>query len=83
MKRYAFRNPLLALMLTIVFASQGTWALAGTTGGITGTVTDESGAPVAGAAVKIVSASQSGSATTDAGGKFNFLSSSGHVHRVH
>ncbi len=74
MKRYAFRHPLLALMLTIVFASQGTWALAGTTGGITGTVTDESGAPVAGASVKIVSASQSGSATTDAGGRFNFLS---------
>jgi hypothetical protein len=74
MKRYAFRNPLLALMMTFVFASQGTWALAGTTGGITGTVTDESGAPVAGASVKIVSASQSANASTDAAGKFNFLS---------
>jgi Carboxypeptidase regulatory-like domain/TonB dependent receptor-like, beta-barrel len=74
MKRYAFRNPLLALMLTIVFASQGTWALAGTTGGITGTVTDESGAPVAGASVKIVSASQQASGSTDAAGKFHFLS---------
>ncbi len=74
MKRYAFRHPLLALMLTIAFIGQGTWALAGTTGGITGTVTDEAGAPVAGASVRIVSASQSASATSDAGGRFSFLS---------
>jgi len=60
--------------MTVAFISQGTWALAGTTGGITGTVTDESGAPVAGASVKIVSASQQASATTDAGGRFTFLS---------
>ncbi len=74
MKRYAFRNPLLALMLTIAFIGQGTWALAGTTGGITGSVTDEAGAPVAGASIRIVSASQSASGTTDAGGRFTFLS---------
>ncbi len=74
MKRYAFRNPLLALVMIAAFISQGTWALAGTTGGITGTVTDESGAPVAGASVKIVSASQQASAATDAGGRFRFLS---------
>ncbi len=68
------RRVAVAVTLLVAFLFQGTWALAGTTGGVTGQVTDEAGAPISGAAVKVVSASQSGSATTDASGRFNFLS---------
>ena len=60
-------------MLLVAFLFQGTWALAGTTGGLSGTVTDESGAVVAGVAIKAVSASESVSTTTDARGSFSFL----------
>ena len=68
------RQVVVAMLLLVAFLSQVTWALAGTTGGINGTVTDEKGAAVAGATVKVVSASQSASSTTDAMGHFNFLS---------
>ncbi len=67
------RRVAVAVALLVAFLFQGTWALAGTTGGLTGQVTDEAGAPLAGAAVKVVSASQSASASTDASGRFNFL----------
>ena len=50
-------------------------ALAGTTGSLTGRVTDSaSGAPIVGATVTVVSASQSASATTDARGSYSFIS---------
>lgn len=65
---------LLAVMLSVAFLSQVTTALAGTTGGISGTVSDTHGKPIAGASVKAVSASQVATATTDAGGHFVFLS---------
>jgi hypothetical protein len=65
---------MLALLLPVLFISQGTLALAGTTGGLSGTVTDTSGKPIAGATVKAVSASQIANTVTDAGGHFNFLS---------
>lgn len=68
------RQVAVAVMLLVAFLFQGTWALAGTTGGLSGTVTDDSGAPIGGASVKVVSASQSASATTDNGGHFSFLS---------
>lgn len=64
----------MALSLLVAFLFQGTWALAGTTGSLNGVVTDSAGAPVAGAAVKAISASQSATATTDAGGHFSFIS---------
>ncbi|HEY1681836.1 MAG TPA: TonB-dependent receptor [Candidatus Tumulicola sp.] len=64
----------LAVALLVAFLVQGTWVLAGTTGGLSGQVTDETGAPVAGAAVKAASASQTVTATTDGGGHFSFLS---------
>ncbi|MBV8638238.1 MAG: TonB-dependent receptor [Candidatus Eremiobacteraeota bacterium] len=73
MKRFSFRRPFIALVLVAMFLCQVTWALAGTTGGLSGQVTDETGAPVAGAAVKAVSASQTASVTTDSSGHFNFL----------
>ena len=74
MKRFTLKRPLVAV-LTLLFAlCQVTWALAGTTGGLGGQVTDEHGSPVAGASVKALSASQSASAVTDATGHFSFIS---------
>lgn len=73
-KSRTLRQVVTALALLVAFLCQATWVLAGTTGSLSGTVTDESGAPIAGAAVKATSPSQTISATTDAGGHFNFLS---------
>ena len=73
MKRVSLR----LLVATLVFAfiaGQETWALAGTTGGLTGSVVDAaSSAPVAGAVVTASSPSQSATVTTDASGRFGFL----------
>ncbi len=67
------RHAAVAVMLLVAFLFQGTWALAGTTGGLTGQVTDASGAPIAGATVNAASPSQAASATTDARGRFSLL----------
>ncbi|HLY03259.1 MAG TPA: TonB-dependent receptor [Candidatus Cybelea sp.] len=62
------------LMLFATFICQGTWALAGVTGGLTGVVVDsDSGAPIAGAIVTATSPSQVATVTTDASGHFGFL----------
>jgi hypothetical protein len=63
-----------ATLLLAVFLFQVTWALAGTTGGLTGTVTDTNGVPIAGATVSASSPSQEASTTTDSKGEFRFLS---------
>jgi hypothetical protein len=52
---------------------QGTWALAGTTGGLNGSVADEKGAPIAGATVTVSAPSTTQTVTTDAKGHFQFL----------
>jgi hypothetical protein len=62
-----------ALLLLAAFLLQGTWALAGTTGGLNGTVTDENGAAVSSATVTVTSASQQATTSTDAGGHYVFL----------
>ncbi|HEX8827783.1 MAG TPA: TonB-dependent receptor, partial [Xanthobacteraceae bacterium] len=63
-----------ALALIVVFACQETWALASTTGGLSGTVVDaDTSAPVAGAQVTASSPTQTAAATTDASGHFAFL----------
>jgi hypothetical protein len=63
-----------ALVLAVTFIGQGASALAGVTGGITGSVVDaDSGAPLAGAKVTASSPSQAAIATTDASGHFSFL----------
>jgi Carboxypeptidase regulatory-like domain/TonB-dependent Receptor Plug Domain len=67
------RQVAVALILLVAFLLQGTWALAGTTGGLGGYVTDDQGKAVAGASVKVLSASQAASATTDASGHFTLL----------
>jgi hypothetical protein len=60
--------------LLTAIVSQGTWALAGVTGGITGYVRDTDGTPVAGAKVTASSPSEVTSTTADASGHFSFLS---------
>ena len=68
------RRAVISALLAVAFLSQVTWALAGVTGNITGTIKDSNGAPVAGVQVEAVSASMSRTATTDAGGHFVLLS---------
>jgi len=62
-----------AAILAVAFLFQGTWALAGVTGGLAGVVNDDTGAPVAGATVTASSPSQTATTTTDATGHFVFL----------
>ena len=68
------RRVTIAVMVLVAFLFQGTWALAGTTGSLSGVVQDGSGAPVAGAVVTATAPSEKTSATTDAHGHFGFLS---------
>jgi hypothetical protein len=70
----SLRRGCVAVLVLVAFLVQGTWALAGVTGNLAGTVRDNTGAPVAGATVQVVSPSQQASATTDAGGRFTLLS---------
>ncbi len=72
--RVALRRGLVAFLITASMLCQGTWALASTTGGISGTVTDTTtGRAVADATVTAISPSESSTATTDNGGNFHFL----------
>jgi hypothetical protein len=66
----------LAALLVIAFVLQGTMSvLAGTTGSISGTVTDpQSNQPVAGATVTVTSPSQSATTHTDPTGHYTFAS---------
>jgi protocatechuate 3,4-dioxygenase beta subunit len=68
------RRVAVAITISAAFLFQEIWALAGTTGGVVGTVTDESGKPVAGAKVTATAPSGTISATTDSAGHFAFLS---------
>src|SRR6202042_1254532 len=68
------RHAVISAFLLVAFLSQGTWALAGVTGNISGTVKDPSGAPIAGVQVQVVAPSETRTATTDAGGHFVILS---------
>ncbi len=67
------RRLFVAIAMFALLFGQVTWALAGTTGGLSGLVTDDAGAPVSGATVKMISASETASGTTDAHGRFGFL----------
>ena len=69
------RHAFVALIVALAMLAQGTWALAGTTGGVQGNVYDaDTGAPIADAAVTILSPSQTSNTTTDNGGHYAFLS---------
>ncbi len=61
----------LFLVMALFFSTVGT-LLAGTTGGITGTVTDSNGTPVAGVTVNAVSPTGSYTAKTDSKGFYSF-----------
>lgn len=67
--RLAASAALFALLSTLAYP-----ALAGTTGTLNGTVTDESGAPVAGVRVTASSPSEKASVSTDASGHYVFVS---------
>ncbi|MBV8373896.1 MAG: carboxypeptidase regulatory-like domain-containing protein, partial [Candidatus Eremiobacteraeota bacterium] len=67
------RRAATAVLLSAAFLGQVTWALAGTTGSLTGQVTDQHGAPVAGATVSVVSPSESVTSVTDSSGHYTFL----------
>ena len=74
MPKLRLRHAFVAVMIMLAMLAQGTWALAGTTGGISGTLTDSStGKPVADAKITVTSPSQTASSTTDAGGHYSFL----------
>ncbi len=73
-KQRTLRHAVVTVSLIAAFLCQGTWALAGVTGNIQGTVKDTSGAPVAGVEIQVVAPSTSRTATTDAGGHFVVLS---------
>ncbi|HZZ64010.1 MAG TPA: carboxypeptidase regulatory-like domain-containing protein, partial [Candidatus Baltobacteraceae bacterium] len=64
----------MAVLLLVSMLGQGTWALAGTTGGISGYVRDTDGAPVSGAKVTATSPSETSTSTADASGHYEFLS---------
>ena len=66
---------LLVVLLVTAMLGQETWALAGTTGGLSGTIVQaDTGAPVPNAKVTVISPSQTSSTTTDAAGHFRFIS---------
>ncbi|HEY1974930.1 MAG TPA: carboxypeptidase regulatory-like domain-containing protein [Candidatus Baltobacteraceae bacterium] len=83
MIRRSLRHGLTAVILLVAMLSQGTWALAGVTGGLTGVAVDaDTSAPVAGATVTANSPSQSATVTTDASGHFTFLTLSPDTYTV-
>jgi hypothetical protein len=70
-----FWRSLVAVLALISLIGQGTWVLAGTTGSVSGTVVDaQTNAAISGARVTITSPSQQASATSDAQGRFTFIS---------
>ncbi|HEY2474398.1 MAG TPA: carboxypeptidase-like regulatory domain-containing protein [Candidatus Cybelea sp.] len=67
----SLRRSLCALGLLFAFGAEASIALAGTSGGIAGIVTDQkTGAPIAGVHLKITSPSQTVNATTDSHGRY-------------
>ena len=70
----SLRRCIVALLMLTALVSQGTWALAGTTGGISGYVRDTDGNPVANARVTASAPSEVTSTTADGSGHFSFLS---------
>lgn len=75
MPRSKIRHALVAALLLVAMLVQGTWALAGTTGGLSGAVYEgASNTPVADAKITVSSPSQSLVSQTDASGHFVFVS---------
>ncbi|MDP9018806.1 MAG: Plug and carboxypeptidase regulatory-like domain-containing protein, partial [Candidatus Eremiobacteraeota bacterium] len=77
-----FTRPLVALLIAAFVLCQGTWALAGTTGGLNGTVLDDKNAPIAGATVIANAPSGTSTSITDSGGHYGFLALSPDTYTV-
>jgi hypothetical protein len=70
-KRSSLRRGAIALGLLLAFIAPANWALAGSSGGIAGTVSDaKTGSPIPGVQLKISSPSDAANVTTDAKGHF-------------
>ena len=69
----SLRRGCVTVLVLATLLVQETWALAGVTGNLAGTVHDSAGAPVAGATIQAVSPSQQASTVTDASGHFTLL----------
>jgi hypothetical protein len=75
MPKLKWRHAFVTLLVVASLLAQGTWALAGTTGRLAGTVVDQAtGVPIAGAKVTVSAPSQTATAVTDASGRFIILS---------
>lgn len=72
--RTSLARTLTAVLVLFAMLLQGSWALAGTTGSISGVLTDSAGAPVSAARVSASSPSQQATVTTDASGRYQFVS---------
>ncbi len=71
LKLSSLRRGMSLVAVLLAFMSAGSWALAGSLGGIAGTITDAStGAPIPGVHLQLSSPSQTASVTTDAKGHF-------------
>ena len=74
MLKHRFIASLIAILISFSLVGQGTLVLAGTTGNLSGTVTDSTtGKGVSGAKVTATSPSQTATATTDSSGHFTLL----------
>jgi hypothetical protein len=74
MVRHLFSLTLAAILGAVSIADAGTAVLAGTTGGLSGLVSDAAtGQPIGGARITAASPSEIASTTTDSGGHYNFL----------
>jgi len=69
-------------LITLLFACQATWTLAGTTGSVSGTITDQNGRPLGGASVTVRSPSQSQILTTGPNGFYSALNLSPDTYSV-
>ena len=74
--RSSIARTVTAVLALLFVLSQGTWVLAGTTGSISGVLTETTAAstPIPGATISAVSPSQVAKVTTDQQGRFQFLS---------
>jgi hypothetical protein len=72
--RRSLARSLTAVLVLFAILMQASYVLAGTTGGISGVLTDTAGTPVAAARVSAVSPSQQATVTTDSSGRFSFVS---------
>ncbi len=75
MPRIRAKIALVAILLFAAMVCQETWALAGTTGRISGTaLSADTGAPISDAKVTAASPSQTATTSSDASGNFTFIS---------